>query len=33
MEPTDKDLGGDYPVRIAFFHGPAGESVELLQER
>ena len=33
MEPTDKTLGADYPVRIAFFRGPAGESVELFQER
>lgn len=33
MEPTDKNLGGEYPVRIAFFRGPAGESVELFQER
>ena len=33
MEPADKCLGEDYPVRIAFFRGPAGESVELFQER
>ncbi len=33
MAPTDKALGPDYPIRIAFFRGPAGESVELIQER
>lgn len=33
MEPADKTLGPDYPIRIAFFRGPAGESVELIQER
>ena len=33
MGPTDKALGPDYPIRIAFFRGPAGESVELIQER
>ena len=33
MEPADKCLGEDYPVRIAFFQGPAGESVELFQAR
>ena len=33
MEPTDKTLGGNYPVRIAFCLGPAGESIEFFQER
>lgn len=33
MEPADKSLGPDYPIRAAFFRGPAGESVELIQER
>lgn len=33
MEPVDKCLGADYPVRIAFCWGPAGESIEFFQER
>lgn len=33
LEPTDKCLGADYPVRIAFCRGPLGESIELFQER
>lgn len=35
VEPRDVDIASDpvYPVRIAFFTGPAGEVVELFQER
>lgn len=33
MEPADKRLGEDYPIRVAFCRGPAGESIELIQER
>ncbi len=32
IEPTEKNLGGSYPVKIAFFHGPTGEDVELFEE-
>ena len=32
MEPADKALGKDYPVRVAFCRGPAGESIEFFQE-
>ena len=34
-EPKDVDIQSDpvYPVRIAFFRGPAGEIVELMQDR
>ena len=34
-EPRDVDIKSDpvYPVRIAFFRGPSGELVELMQER
>ena len=33
IEPTDKCLGPDYPIRIAFCTGPAGEELEFFQER
>jgi glyoxylase I family protein len=35
MEPQDKLLPAQppFPVRIAFFRGPAGELVELMEER
>ena len=33
MEPTDKNLGGTYPIRIAFCTGPVGEHIEFFQER
>lgn len=33
LPPTDKDLGGNYPIRIAFCTGPAGEDLEFFQER
>ena len=33
LEPSDKNLGGDYPIRIAFCTGPAGEDIEFFQER
>lgn len=33
MEPEDKTLGADYPIRVAFCRGPAGESIEFFQER
>jgi len=33
LPPTDKDLGPDYPVRIAFCTGPTGEEIEFFQER
>ena len=33
MEPTDKCLGRDYPIRVAFCAGPAGEELEFFQER
>lgn len=35
VEPRDVDIPSDpmYPVRIAFFEGPAGEVVELFKER
>lgn len=32
LPPTDKNLGGNYPVRIAFCTGPAGEDIEFFQE-
>lgn len=28
IEPKDANLGGDYPVRLGFFIGPANETVE-----
>lgn len=31
MEPTDVSLGPDYPARVAFCKGPAGEPVEFFQ--
>ena len=33
IEPVDKCLGEDYPIRIAFCTGPAGEDIEFFQER
>ena len=35
MEPQDKILPSQppFPVRVAFFRGPAGERVELMQEK
>ncbi|BDF67112.1 hypothetical protein CE91St43_10840 [Oscillospiraceae bacterium] len=33
LPPSDKNLGGDYPIRIAFCTGPAGEDIEFFQER
>lgn len=35
MEPQDKTLPSQppHPVRIAFFRGPAGELVELMEEK
>ena len=33
VEPKDANLGGDYPIRIAFCAGPAGEELEFFQER
>ena len=33
MEPSDKNLGGNYPIRVAFCTGPAGEEIEFFQER
>ncbi len=32
LEPRDAVLG-DYPVRVGFFKGPAGEIVEFFGER
>jgi glyoxylase I family protein len=32
MEVTDKRLGENYPIRIAFCRGPAGEEIEFFQE-
>lgn len=33
VEPKDVDLGGNYPIRIGFCIGPAGEEIEFFQER
>lgn len=33
VAPADKNLGGSYPIRIAFCAGPAGEELEFFQER
>ena len=33
MEPCDRNLGGDYPIRIAFCTGPLGEELEFFQEK
>lgn len=33
IEPVDKNLGGSYPIRIAFCTGPSGEEIEFIQER
>ena len=32
IEPADKNLGGNYPIRIAFCQGPAGEEIEFFHE-
>ncbi|NCE64512.1 VOC family protein [Pseudoflavonifractor sp. 524-17] len=32
VEPADKSLGPDYPIRIAFCKGPAGEDIEFFRE-
>ena len=32
VEPKNANLGGDYPIRVAFCIGPAGEEVEFFQE-
>lgn len=32
-EPSDVVLGGDYPIRVAFCRGVAGEEIEFFQER
>lgn len=33
MEPSDRNLGGSYPIRIAFCSGPLGEEIEFFQEK
>lgn len=33
VQPADKNLGGSYPIRIAFCAGPLGEELEFFQER
>lgn len=33
MEPSDRNLGGNYPIRIAFCTGPLGEEIEFFQEK
>ena len=33
MEPCDRNLGGGYPIRIAFCTGPLGEELEFFQEK
>lgn len=32
-EPADANLGGNKPIRIAFFYGPVGEHIELFWEK
>ena len=32
VQPVDKNLGGNYPIRIAFCAGPIGEELEFFQE-
>ena len=32
-EPADANLGGDTPIRIAFFYGPVNEHIELFWEK
>lgn len=32
LEPVDKVLGADYPIRVAFCRGPVGEAIEFFQE-
>mgnify|MGYP001033557386 CR=1 FL=1 len=32
-EPADANLGGDTPIRIAFFYGPTNEHFELFWEK
>ena len=33
MEPSDRNLGGNYPIRIACCTGPLGEEIEFFQEQ
>ncbi len=33
MEPSDRNLGGCYPIRIAFCTGPLGEEIEFFREK
>lgn len=33
MEPKSLDITPTYPVRVAFFTGPVGETIELFEER
>ncbi len=33
MEPSDRNLGGTYPIRIAFCSGLLGEEIEFFQEK
>ncbi len=33
MEPTDINIGGNYPARVCFIVGPSGESIEFFKER
>ena len=32
-EPADANLGGEMPIRIAFFYGPTHEHIELFWEK
>ena len=32
MEPSERNLGGNYPIRIAFCTGPLGEEIEFFHE-
>ena len=33
MEPTDINIGGNFPARIAFVYGPDDEVIEFFMER
>ena len=33
MEPTDINIGGNFPARIAFVYGPDDEVIEFFKER
>lgn len=33
VQPADKNLGGNYPIRIAFCAGPLGEELEFFHEK